>query len=65
METITSREETLVAFGIGVVALSQLLDEDRPLNPEDVLFIDNNVRLFQFAYQKWSRHHPIIPSLVN
>lgn len=65
METITSREETLVAFGIGIVALSQLFDEDRPLNQEDLLFIDNNVRLFQSAYQKWSRHHSIIPRLFN
>jgi hypothetical protein len=65
METITYTEKTLVDFGIGIVALSQLLDEDRPLNPEDLLFIDNNVRLFQSAYQKWSQHHPIIPKLFN
>ncbi len=65
MEPITPREETLVAFGIGIAALSQLLDEDRPLYPEDLRFIDNNVRLFQSVYQKWNRHHPIIPRLVN
>ena len=56
MQTSTYKDKTLVDFGIGIVALSQLLDEGRPLDPKDLLFIDNNVHLFQFAYHRWKQH---------
>ena len=65
METITSRDKTMVDFGIGIVAMSQMLDEDRPLYPEDLRFIENNVRLLQFAYYRWKQHHPLIKRQVS
>ena len=50
-------DHTLREFRKCVVALRDVLDQDRPLDDMAVLFIENHIHTLQMAYIRWKRKH--------
>jgi hypothetical protein len=50
-------DNTLKEFGKCAVALCEALQEDRPLNAMELLFIDNHLQIVQMTYLRWKRKH--------
>jgi hypothetical protein len=50
-------DHTLREFKKCVVALRDVLDQDRPLDDMAVLFIENHIHTLQMAYIRWKRKH--------
>jgi hypothetical protein len=52
---------TLKAFGKGVVALRDLMDQNRCFTDMELLFIENHFQVIQMAYLRWNRKHRLLP----
>jgi hypothetical protein len=52
---------TLKAFGKGVVALRDLMDQNRSFTDMELLFIENHFQVIQMAYLRWKRKHRLLP----
>lgn len=52
---------TLKAFGKSVVALRDLMDQDRSFTDMELLFIENHFQVIQMAYLRWKRKHRLVP----
>lgn len=48
-------------FGKSVVALRDMMDQDRSLTDMELLFIENHFQVIQMAYLRWKRKHRPIP----
>jgi len=48
-------------FGKRVVALRDMMDQDRSLTDMELLFIENHFQVIQMAYLRWKRKHRPIP----
>ena len=55
-------DETLRAFGRCAIALRNVLDEDKPLNDMELLFVENHFHVVQMAYLRWKRKHRPLPT---
>ncbi|HSL05430.1 MAG TPA: hypothetical protein VK901_18020 [Nitrospiraceae bacterium] len=54
---INQTDNALREFGKCAVALRDVLYQDRPLNEEEFLFMDNHFQTLQMAYLRWKRKH--------
>jgi hypothetical protein len=52
---------TLREFGKSVVALRDLMDQDRSFTGMELLFIENHFQVIQMAYLRWKRKHRPLP----
>lgn len=52
---------TLREFGKSVVALRDVMDQDRPFSDMELLFIENYFQVIQMAYLRWKRKHRPLP----
>ena len=52
---------TLREFGKGVVALRDVMDQDRSFTDMELLFIENHFQVIQMAYLRWKRKHRPLP----
>ena len=52
---------TLREFGKSVVALRDLMDQDRSFTDMELLFIENHFQVIQMAYLRWKRKHRLVP----
>ena len=50
-------DNTFKEFGKCVVALRDVLYQDRSLTEEEFLFMDNHFLVLQLAYLRWKRKH--------
>jgi len=53
-------DHAIMEFGKCVVALRDLLDQDRSLNDIGMLFIENHFYVLQMAYVRWKRKQSIL-----
>ena len=52
---------TLRECGESVVALRDLMDQDRSFTDMELLFIENHFQVIQMAYLRWKRKHRPLP----
>lgn len=52
---------TLREFGKSVVALRDLMDQDRSFTDMELLFIENHFQVIQMVYLRWKRKHRPLP----
>ena len=52
---------TLRECGKSVVALRDLMDQDRSFTDMELLFIENHFQFIQMAYLRWKRKHRPLP----
>jgi hypothetical protein len=52
---------TLRKFGKNVVALRDLMDQDRSFSDMELLYIENHFQVIQMAYLLWKRKHRLLP----
>ena len=52
---------TLRECGKSVVALRDLMDQDRSFTDMELLFIENHFQVIQMAYLRWKRKHRLLP----
>lgn len=48
-------------FGKSVVALRDVMDQDRSFSNMELLFIENHFQVIQMAYLRWKRKHRLVP----
>ena len=53
--------DTLKVFGKSVVALRDLMDQDRSFTDMELLFVENHFQVIQMAYLRWKRKHRLLP----
>jgi hypothetical protein len=51
----------LMEFGKSVVALRDVMDQDRSFSDMELLFIENHFQVIQMAYLRWKRKHRFVP----
>ena len=52
---------TLREFGKSILALRDVMEQDRPLTDMELLFIENHFQVIQMAYLRWKRKHRPLP----
>ena len=52
---------TLRECGKSVVALRDLMDQNRSFTDMELLFIENHFQVIQMAYLRWKRKHRLLP----
>ena len=57
----TEVSNALKEFGKSVVALRDLMDQNRPLSDMELLFIENHFQVIQMAYLRWKWKHRPVP----
>jgi len=57
----TEMANTLREFGKSIVALRDVMDQNKPFNDMELLFIENHFQLIQMAYFRWKRKHRRVP----
>ncbi len=57
----TEMANTLREFGKSVVALRDVMDQDRSFTDMELLFIENHFQVIQMAYLRWKRKHRLVP----
>lgn len=65
-ETVDAKDQndmdkTLREFGKSVVALRDVMDQDRSFSDMELLFIENHFQVIQMAYLRWKRKHRLLP----
>ena len=53
---------TLREFGKSVVALRDVMDQDRSFTDMELLFIENHFQVIQMAYLRWKRKQRELPT---
>lgn len=53
--------DTLREFGKSVVALRDVMDQDRSFTDMQLLFIENHFQAIQMAYLRWKRKRRLVP----
>jgi hypothetical protein len=48
-------------FGKSVVALRDVMDQDRSFTDMELLLIENHFQVIQMAYLRWKRKHRLVP----
>lgn len=48
-------------FGKSVVALRDVMDQNRSFSDMELLFIENHFQVIQMAYLRWKRKHRPVP----